>query len=217
MEIAFLLFDGVTALDLVGPYEVLSPLPGAETRLVASAPGPQRADTGALQLTADHSLGDVSSPAILVVPGGPGTRELVHDDEILGWIRKVHGSSRWTTSVCTGALLLGAAGILDGLRATTHWRALDDLIGFGAVPTHARVMQEGKVITAAGVSAGIDMALLLAEKLAGKHVAQALQLTIEYDPQPPFESGSPERASQHVISLARELLDSPRPSTEGSG
>ncbi len=209
MQIAFLLFDGITALDAVGPYEVLSRLPDAHVRFVAAHVGPQRCDMGSLALTAEHSLADVPSPDIVVVPGGPGTRELLANAEVLDWIRTAHRTSAWTTSVCTGALLLGAAGLLVGTPATTHWRALEDLAACGAVPTRARVVETGKIITAAGVSAGIDMALLLAQRVAGDRVAQAIQLIIEYDPQPPFDAGSPDRASAAVAALARELLQPP--------
>ncbi len=206
MDIAFLLFDRLTALDAVGPYEVLSRLPNAEVRFVASEPGPKRTDTGSLVLFAEHSLGAMPHPDIIVVPGGPGTRNLLKDEAILEWIREAHRHSRWTTSVCTGALLLGAAGILNGLRATTHWRALADLANYGAQPTKERVVEEGKVITAAGVSAGIDMALHLARIEAGDEFARALQLVIEYDPQPPFDSGSRDRASDQVVETAVGVL-----------
>jgi transcriptional regulator GlxA family with amidase domain len=206
MDIAFLLFDRITALDAVGPYEVLSRLPNAEVRFVASEPGPKRTDTGSLVLFAEHSLGAMPHPDIIVVPGGPGTRNLLRNKAILEWIREAHRHSRWTTSVCTGALLLGAAGILNGLRATTHWRALADLANYGAQPTKERVVEEGKVITAAGVSAGIDMALHLARIEAGDEFARALQLVIEYDPQPPFDSGSRDRASDQVVETALGVL-----------
>lgn len=205
MEIAFLLFDRITALDVIGPYEVLSRLPGAEVRFVAAQPGGKRADSGALTLVADYGLDDIAHPEIVVVPGGPGTRGLVQDEELLEWIRSVHQSTRWTTSVCTGALLLGAAGVLDGLRATTHWRALELLAPYGAEPVRERIVEEGKVITAAGVSAGIDMALRLANREAGEEVAKAIQLIIEYAPEPPFDAGSPDRVSPRVVSLANDL------------
>lgn len=207
MEIAFLLFPGVTALDAVGPYEVLSRLPGAQVRFVAANPGPQPTDMGFLTLTAADALHEVTAPDIVVIPGGPGTRALLADATVLDWIRTVHQTSLWTTSVCTGALLLAAAGILDGAPATTHWNARETLSGLGAETTPGRVMETGKVITAAGVSAGIDMALLLARRVAGDEVAQALQLVIEYDPQPPFDSGAIERAPAHVVELARTLLN----------
>jgi len=207
MEIAFLLFDGITALDAVGPYEVLSRLPDAQVCFVAPTVGPQPCDTGALLLTAEHALADVPSPDIVVIPGGPGTRDLVTNVGVLDWIRTVHQASTWTTSVCTGALLLGAAGILAGQPATTHWRAMDELAAYGALPTPARVVESGKIITAAGVSAGIDMALVLAHRVAGEQVAQAIQLIIEYDPQPPFDTGKPDLASAAVATLAQELLE----------
>ena len=199
---AILLFDGITALDAVGPYEVLSRL-GGETVFVAAEPGPKRTDTGALALVADRSLVDVPHPDILVVPGGPATRQLLYDETLLDWIRRVHETSQWTTSVCTGALLLGAAGILRGLEATTHWLALDDLTAFGATPVQRRVVEHGRVITCAGVSAGIDMALALAARIAGEDRAQGIQLGIEYDPKPPFDAGSPQRAPAALVERLR--------------
>ena len=205
MEIAIPIFDVITALDAVGPYEVLSRLPGAEVKFVAAQPGPKRTENGMLALTADHSLDDVRHPEILVVPGGFGTRALMHDETMLEWIRGAHEQSEWTTSVCTGALLLGAAGILRGLRATTHWLSLDTLRELGAEPTPERVVEQGKVITAAGVSSGIDMALRLAELVAGEDVAQAIQLSIEYDPEPPFDAGSPEKAPDEIVERLRAL------------
>ena len=201
MVIAILIFEGLTALDAVGPYEVLSRLPGAEVRFVAEEPGPKRTETDMLTLVADYALADVSEPEILVVPGGFGTRPLIGHEPVLDWIRSAHERSTWTTSVCTGSLLLGAAGVLDGLKATSHWLELERLREFGAEPTAERVVEQGKVITAAGVSSGIDMALRLAAHVAGEDVAQAIQLGIEYDPQPPFDAGSPQKAPQHVVDL----------------
>jgi transcriptional regulator GlxA family with amidase domain len=203
MQIAILIFDGLTALDAIGPYEVLSRLPGAELRFVAKEAGPKRTDTGALGVEADLALGDLDAPEVVLVPGGKGSRPLMRDPEVLDWLRTVHQSSTWTTSVCTGALVLGAAGILDGKRATTHWAYLDRLRELGADPVTERVVEDGKVITAAGVSAGIDMALTLAARVAGDEVAQAIQLGIEYDPAPPFDAGSPSKASPEVIELVR--------------
>ena len=203
MQIAIPLFDRLTALDAIGPYEVLSRLPGAEVLFVAARPGPKRTDTGALALTADRGLDEVPEPDIVVVPGGSGTRDQRHD-ELIAWIGRAHETSRWTTSVCTGALLLGAAGILDGLRATTHWLFFDKLHEFGAEPTLERVVEQGKVMTAAGVSSGIDMALRLVQVSAGDDVAQAVQLSIEYDPQPPVDAGSPAKASEQIIQLVRQ-------------
>ena len=203
MQIAIPLFERLTALDAIGPYEVLSRLPGAEVVFVAAEAGPKRTDTGALSLTADRALGEVLQPDVVVVPGGRGTRDQPHD-ELLAWIQHVHHSSQWTTSVCTGALLLGAAGVLDGLRATTHWLFFDQLRAFGAEPTLERVVEQGKVVTAAGVSSGIDMALRLVQRVAGDEVAQAIQLSIEYDPQPPFDAGSPAKAPEPIVQLVRE-------------
>src|SRR6187551_2924432 len=185
MEIAFLLYDGFTALDAVGPYEVLSRLPGAEVKFVAGEAGPKTTETHSLSIVADYSLDDVTEPEILVVPGGFGTRRLLEDQELMDWLRGAHEKTTWTTSVCTGSLLLGAAGILEGLRATSHWAVIDRLADFGAIPTRERVVEEGKVVTAAGVSSGIDMGLRLAERIGGEDLAKGIQLGIEYDPDPP--------------------------------
>jgi transcriptional regulator GlxA family with amidase domain len=203
VEIAVVIFDRLTALDAVGPYEVLSRLPGAEVRFVALETGPKRTDTKALALLADTTLDEVPHPDVIVVPGGPGQSSLMGDEALLGWLRAAHETSTWTTSVCTGSLLLAAAGLLDGLRATTHWMAMDVLGQLGAVPVAERVVTEGKIVTAAGVSAGIDMALTLAAAIAGDDVAQAIQLGIEYDPQPPFSAGSPATAPPEVVARLR--------------
>jgi transcriptional regulator GlxA family with amidase domain len=204
-QIAILIFDGLTALDAIGPYEVLSRIPGHEVRFVAQEAGPKRTDTGALGVQADVSLTDVSNPEIVLVPGGKGNRPLMTDDEVLGWLREAHQGSTWTISVCTGALVLGAAGILEDKRATTHWAYLERLRELGARPVEERVVEDGKIVTAAGVSAGIDMALTLAGRLAGDQVAQAIQLGIEYDPDPPFDTGSPAKAPKPLVDLVRSL------------
>jgi transcriptional regulator GlxA family with amidase domain len=206
MEIAIPLYDRFTALDAVGPYEVLWRLPGARVRWVGAEARPYATDRG-LQLIAEATLDDVPSPDVLVVPGGTGTRDALGDERLVEWIRAADATSTWTTSVCTGALLLGAAGILDGLRATTHWAYMDDLAGYGAEATSDRVVRQGKVITSAGVSSGIDMALTLAAEIAGPDVAQAIQLRIEYDPAPPFDTGSTAKAPAHI----RALASSPSP------
>lgn len=164
MEVAILIFDRLTALDAVGPYEVLRSVPRATVKFVARERGPKRTDAGSLALVADYELDEVTSPDVIVVPGGPGQMALMNDEPVLNWIRQTHQTSRWTTSVCTGSLILGAAGLLKGLRATTHWLALDILRSLGAEPVSERVVIEGKIITAAGVSAGIDMALTLVER-----------------------------------------------------
>jgi transcriptional regulator GlxA family with amidase domain len=206
MEIAIPLYDRFTALDAVGPYEVLWRLPGARVRWIGAEARPYATDRG-LQLVAEATFDDVPAPDVIVVPGGTGTRDALGDERIVDWIRAADATSTWTTSVCTGALLLGAAGILDGLRATTHWAYMDDLAAYGAEATSDRVVRQGKVITSAGVSSGIDMALTLAAEIAGADVAQAIQLRIEYDPMPPFDVGSVAKAPARI----RELAQSPSP------
>ncbi len=204
MDVAIVAFDGINALDAVGPYEVMWRLPGARVRFVATEAGLKR-DHGAFALLAEHALDEIPGPDVVVVPGGTGVRAAMEDEALLDWLREAHRHSRWTTSVCTGSLILGAAGLLPGLRATTHWLSLDRLAELGAEPTSERVVEQGKIITAAGVSSGIDMALLLAERLAGAEIAQAVQLSIEYDPEPPFDAGSPEKAPAEVVERVRRL------------
>jgi transcriptional regulator GlxA family with amidase domain len=205
MDIAILLYDRFTALDAVGPYAVLSNLPGAAMRFVAERPGPVSDDSGGLTLIASHGLGEVMRPNIVVVPGGPGEVAVRAGDAAADWLRAVHATTTWTTSVCTGALILAAAGLLTGLPASTHWLAHDALRELGAVPVTDRVVVDDAhhIVTAAGVSAGIDMALTLAARLAGDMVAQTIQLGIEYDPQPPFDAGSPAKAPAEVVELLR--------------
>jgi transcriptional regulator GlxA family with amidase domain len=199
VQIAVLLFEKLTALDAIGPYEVFRSVPGWEVRFAAKSPGPVRTDCGYLGLEADHSLEDVASPDVVLVPGGIGNRPLLEDEDVLSWLRAVDAGTRWTTSVCTGSLVLAAAGLLEGRRATTHWLYLDRLRELGAEAAGGRFVEDGKYVTAAGVSAGIDMALHLVGREAGPEVAQAVQLGIEYDPQPPFDAGSPEKAPQGVV------------------
>lgn len=205
MKIAVALFDQVTALDAIGPYEVLQRLPGAEVCFVGHRKGEVRSDNGFLGLMVDYAFDEIPNPDIVVVPGGFGTRALVNDEAILDWIRTAHGTSRFTTSVCTGSLLLGAAGLLDGLSATTHFAARQLLAKYGATPSEARIVEEGKIITAAGVSSGIDMALLLAERLTDATTAKALQLGIEYDPQPPHDAGALSKVGPDVLMRLQEL------------
>lgn len=204
MRIAMPIFDGFTALDAVGPYEVLSRLPGAEVLFVAEQTGPKITDTGMLGMQATHTLDQLPDPEVLVVPGGPGARDLLRHEPLLDWIRVAHEHSTWTTSVCTGSMLLAAAGLLAGRRATGHWLEMDTLRRLGARATHERVVRDGKLITAAGVSAGIDMALTLAALIADEQTAMAIQLAIEYDPRPPFDSGSPARAPAEVLTRVRD-------------
>lgn len=210
MQIAFALYPGFTALDLIGPYQVLSNVPGVEVVLCAAAPGTVTDDNGLLHLQVDTPLADVPSPDLVVVPGGPGSRTsaAASDGPLVAWLRSAHQTTTWTTSVCTGALVLGAAGILDGLSATTHWLYYDELAAFGARPTEQRVVIEGKVATAAGVSAGIDLALTIVGREWGDDVAQAVQLGIEYDPQPPFDSGAPSKAQPAIRDLVASLKTS---------
>lgn len=202
MNIVCLLFEGLTALDAIGPYEVLARLPGADLRFVAPQAGPIRTDDRKLTLLAEHAIRDVSSADLLLVPGGFGTRQLMRDEHILQWLRQIDQTTRITASVCTGALLLAAAGLLKGRRANTHWTVRSSLSAFGAIPSDERYVRDGKYATAAGVSAGIDLALALALELAGPTVAQSIQLSIEYDPHPPFDAGNAERAPAAI----RELL-----------
>jgi putative intracellular protease/amidase len=216
MRIAIPLYDRFTALDAVGPYEVLSRLPGATVHFVADEPGMKRTETGMLGLSADLALEELPDPEILVVPGGYGTRALLDDERFVGWVRRAHETSEWTTSVCTGSLVLAAAGILDGLEATTHWLEYDLLASLGARPTARRVVEQGKVITAAGVSSGIDMALVLAAHVAGDDVAKAIQLGIEYDPEPPFDSGSPSKAGAEIVELVTTLARAEQAELEGA-
>ncbi|MCX4918181.1 DJ-1/PfpI family protein [Streptomyces sp. NPDC060011] len=203
MQIAIVLYDRFTALDAVGPYETLGRLPDADTVFVAERTGPVRSDTGRLALTADKSLAEVPRPDIVVVPGGPGQGAQMGNEVLLDWLRTADGTSAWTTSVCTGSLLLASAGLLEGRRATSHWLALDGLKEFGAEPTGERVVFDGKYVTAAGVSSGIDMGLTLLGRIAGDEHAQAVQLLTEYDPQPPYDAGSPEKAPAHLVDRFR--------------
>jgi transcriptional regulator GlxA family with amidase domain len=201
MNTAILLYDRVTALDAIGPYEVLSRLPDSSLEFVGVEPGPVRTDNGMLALTADRAIEDVKAPDIVLVPGGPGEVAARAGGAALEWLRAVHEHTTWTTSVCTGSLILAAAGLLTGKRATSHWLALEELGRLGAVPVPERVVFDGKIATAAGVSAGIDMALALVAKVAGEQTAQAIQLGIEYDPQPPFDAGSPAKAPAAIVEL----------------
>jgi transcriptional regulator GlxA family with amidase domain len=203
MNTAILLYDGFTALDAIGPYEVLSRLPGGDVTFVAAEAGPVRTDNGMLTIHAERSLAEVRAPEIVLVPGGPGEVAERAGGPALDWLRAAHETSTWTTSVCTGSLILAAAGLLDGKRATGHWLAMDKLGELGAQPVSERFVIEGKIVTAAGVSAGIDMALALVAEIAGEQVAQAIQLGIEYDPQPPYDAGAPHKAPAEIVALLR--------------
>lgn len=201
MDIVIPIFPDFTALDAVGPYEVLRHLPDAKVVFAAAERGLVRLDSKFTGLQADAAFGEIDAADVLVVPGGWGTRAAMRDEALLDWVRRIHATTRYTTSVCTGSLVLGAAGLLTGLDATTHWAQTKLLESTGARYTEQRVVQQGKIITAAGVSSGIDMALNLAAQIAGDDVAKSIQLLIEYDPQPPFDAGSPAKAGPAIVAL----------------
>lgn len=209
VRIAFLLFPGLTPLDLVGPAEVLARVPGAAVEYVAATLDPVPCDTGPALLPTT-TLADAEAPDVLVVPGGPGAFDAMLDRTLLDWVRRAAERATWVTSVCTGAFVLGAAGLLAGKRATTHWASKPMLADLGADPVDERVVDDGAVVTAAGVSAGIDMALWLAAELAGTPAAERIQLQIEYDPQPPFDAGSALRADTAVVARARAAAEESR-------
>ncbi|CAM2005378.1 DJ-1/PfpI family protein [Acanthopleuribacter pedis] len=212
MDIVMLLFPRMTALDYVGPHEVLSRLPGVTVHRAAVVPGRIWCDSG-MGLIADHGIAEISTADVLLIPGGSGIGPLLVNTQVIEWVQALAAKAEWTTSVCTGSLLLGAAGLLRDKPATTHWYATKKLATFGAQPTHQRVVESGNIITAAGVSAGIDMALTLAARLRGEDIAQAIQLGLEYDPQPPFDSGSPLKASAAIKATVEKVMfrDDPAP------
>ncbi len=206
MQVAIALFPRNTALDSIGPYEVLQRVPTIDVVFVGHRRGEVRTDNGMLGLMCDATFEEVARPDVVLVPGGVGTRGLIRDETVLDWLRQAHPHTRFTTSVCTGSLVLAAAGLLEGLTATTHWSCQDILGSLGAVYTPERVVEHlpERIITAAGVSSGIDMALRLVELLVDRQAAEACQLMIEYDPQPPFDSGSLAKASDTTRLLAIE-------------
>src|SRR5882757_57947 len=206
MQIAYLLYDRFTALDITGPHDVFNSVPGNESIFVAEQAGPIRNESDTLSVVADATHKEVPSPDMVVVPGGFGNRMLLEHEPLHEWIRGVHETSTWTTSVCTGSLLLAAAGLLDGAPATTHWLARDALAELGAEPVADRIVEHGKIVTAAGVSSGIDMALHLVQKINGPEVAQAVQLGIEYDPQPPLDAGAPHKAPPEIVELVTAVF-----------
>jgi transcriptional regulator GlxA family with amidase domain len=206
LQVAIPLFPRFTALDAVGPYEVLQRIPHVDIVFAGHATGEVRSENGLLGLTVDATFEDVPAPAVIVFPGGVGTRPLARDPRVLEWVRTAHATTRYTTSVCTGSLVLGAAGLLQGLTATTHWSCYRELAAHGAEPTAQRVVEQldRRILTAAGVSSGIDMALRLTELLVDRTAAQAAQLMIEYDPQPPFDCGSVAKADDSVMTRVME-------------
>lgn len=210
MDIAIALYDRFTALDCIGPYEVLSRMPGARVRFLAKDAGPVCTDTGMLTVLAEASLADVPAPDIVLVPGGPGDEKAIADGAITAWIARAHETTKWTTSVCTGSVILAAAGILKGLEATTHWASVDRLERYGARYTEKRVVRQGKIMTGAGVSAGIDMGLTLVAAESGEDFAKAVQLGIEYDPQPPFDCGAPGKAPPQLVEMMRAFSNAHR-------
>src|SRR4051794_8405251 len=206
MDIAIVAFESMAALDAIGPFEVLAHLPDATVTWVGLDVGVKRTEEGktGAGIHADVAIEELPHPDVIVVPGGHGEQKLRTDERFLSWLRGAHETSTWTTSVCTGSLLLGAAGLLEGKRATSHWLALDELSKFGAEPTLERVVFDGKIVTAAGVSAGIHMAPTLTAMIAGDLVAQTIQLGIEYDPQPPFDAGAPHKAPEFAVNYLRD-------------
>ena len=214
-QIAILLYPGVTALDAVGPYEVLSRMPDTEVRFVGKEVGPVMTEGGALLLGVTHAVAEIPSPDVVVVPGGTTTPSQMVDDEVLDWLREVHKTTTWTASVCTGSLILGSAGILKGLPATTHWYKMGVLKIMGAKSQpDERIVHSGKVVTAAGVSAGIVLALWLAGEIAGRERAEAIQLVIEYDPHPPFDTGHMSKARKETQELAKKMMDDRMPADQ---
>jgi putative intracellular protease/amidase len=206
MNIVVFLYDNMTALDVIGPYEVLSRLPEADLKFVAENKGIVRSDMKSLGISVDYSIEDIHSADIFLVGGGPGSEAVRNNARVIDWVRAINENATWTASVCTGSLILAKAGLLDGKRATSHFASLDTLHELGAVPCKERVVIDGNVITGAGVSAGIDMGLTLFSKIAGEEFAKAVQLGIEYDPQPPFDCGSPEKAPPELIALVKATL-----------
>jgi putative intracellular protease/amidase len=206
-QIAIVVYPGYTALDFIGPYEVLRNLPDAEVRFLWHEPGPITADSGVLLVGATHSFDETPSPDVILIPGGMSTMEHARDEKLLDWVRQAHQTADWTASVCSGSVILAAAGLLDGKRATSHWLALPALKALGANPVgDERIVHEGDIVTSAGVSAGIDLAMWLAGQIAGESRAKTIQLAIEYDPQPPFDSGHMSKASAATKAAATALL-----------
>jgi transcriptional regulator GlxA family with amidase domain len=202
MKIAILLFDNYTALDVVGPYEVLSNIPGAKIYFAAEKPGLYKNNKG-IQISADYSLDEIADPEIVVIPGGFGIDAILDNEKILRWVNTVHKESQWTTSVCSGALLLAAAGILNGRKVITHWNRIEQLKKYPVEIVKERYIRDGKIITSAGVSAGIDMALYLTSLVVNENFAKVVQLSMEYDPKPPFDSGSPEKAPKEIVEMIK--------------
>jgi transcriptional regulator GlxA family with amidase domain len=207
MQIAIVLYPGFTALDFIGPYEVLRWVPNAEVRFVWHEPGPITADSGVLVVGATHSFAETPSPDVILVPGGFSTMEHARDEKVLDWLRRAHETATWTTSVCSGSIILAAAGLLEGKRATSHWAALSALKALGVKAVgDERIVHDGNIVTCAGVSAGIDLGLWLAGQISGDGRAKVIQLSMEYDPQPPYDSGHMSKASATTKAAATALM-----------
>jgi transcriptional regulator GlxA family with amidase domain len=207
--VGLVLYPRFTALDIVGPFQTLVDVPGLNVFFVAAQKGPVVDHTGKLTLQATHSFDEVDSLDVLVVPGGMADRDIDANNDVVQFIKKIHPTTAWTTSVCTGSIFLAHAGVIEGLTATTHWASYDRLQALGATPTEQRVVTEGKIITAAGVSSGIDMGLVLVAAMEGDDMAKLIQLAIEYDPQPPFDSGAPSKVSPEFKQFALQIFSNP--------
>jgi transcriptional regulator GlxA family with amidase domain len=207
--VGLVLYPRFTALDIVGPFQTLVDVPGLNVFFVAAQKGPVVDHTGKFTLEATHSFDEIDSLDVLVVPGGMADRDIDANNDVVQFIKKIHPTTAWTTSVCTGSIFLAHAGVLDGLTATTHWASYDRLQSLGAIPTEQRVVTEGKIITAAGVSSGIDMGLVLVAAMEGDDMAKLIQLAIEYDPQPPFDSGAPSKVSPEFKQFALQIFTNP--------
>jgi len=207
--VGLVLYPRFTALDIVGPFQTLADVPGVDAFFVADEKGPVIDHTGKLTLEATHSFDEVDALDVVVVPGGMADRTIDSSNAVVQFVERIHPTTTWTTSVCTGSIYLAHAGILEGLTATTHWASYDRLAALGAIPTEQRVITQGKIITAAGVSSGIDMGLVLVAALQGEEMAKMIQLAIEYDPQPPFDSGAPSKVSPEIKEFVAAIFNNP--------
>ncbi|KRF41914.1 DJ-1/PfpI family protein [Paenibacillus sp. Soil787] len=209
MEVAILLYEGITALDAIGPYEVFAAVPGSNLKFVAKNKGLIKLDSGMGNMYADYSFSEITSADILIIPGcrPPNYKAPMNDSETLNWIRQIHETAQWTTTVCNGSLILSAAGLLNGIKATCHWGSFELLRSLGAVPTEERVVRHNKIVTSAGVSSGIDMALQLVAWEYGEDMGKMVQLILEYDPQPPFDTGSPSKAPAPLVEQVKAIYD----------
>ena len=206
VSVGLVLYPRFTALDIVGPFQTLVDVPGLDVFFVAEKTGPVSDHTGRLSLVATKSFADVDQLDVVVVPGGMADSGLIASDPVVEFVKRIHPMTTWTTSVCTGSIFLATAGVLDGIEATTHWASYERLRALGAIPVETRVVHRGKVITAAGVSSGIDIGLVLVAAMFGDEMAQVIQLAIEYDPQPPFDAGAPSKVTPELLALVQQLF-----------